>query len=387
MKKFMKKISAWALALVLAASAVAGTGVISAQTVKADEVKTGLSDENEAVFKTVFENISANCEGSSDWYAMCAAAIGQASKADIATIKANAIQPIEQYDCTTLQKNIIILSALGEDVTAVDDGVGGTINLLENLYTGADYIGSWSWAESVAYTLMAYAASGQSIPDSAVNAPATLVDLLKNNYRTSDGGYGYAGDSCPDTTGAVIASFVLYKNIDGVQTMIDDAVASLKASQNADGGFGYAVGTETNTDSTALAIIGLCAAGIDPTSADFTKDGKNPVTALLALVNDTQDGFPGWDADLATSEAFHAMVAYSGFRNTGAAYNVYVDAKNAGAAYKAPVTPEPETTEAATETTKAATPKAGDSTNISMILVVIAICCIALPVATLKFKK
>ena len=131
--------------------------------------------------------------------------------------------------------------------------------------------------------------------------------------------------------------------------------------QNSDGGFGYAQGAATNADSTAQAIIGLCAVGIDPTGEEFTTaDGKNPIIALLSFANENGDDvadLPGTDMSVVRSDVLRALAAYSGLRNNKKAFNVYTMAATHQAKYIAPENKN--------------VPQTGDSQNMMFWLVVI----------------
>ena len=304
-----------------------------------------LEGDTEEIFKKLYESLSAGMQGSSDWLALAAAAQGKASLADKEKVTEDAIAAGKNPYGTNTQSSAIICAALGIDVTSLD---GGSVNLPEIL--ASDFAAIGSWAESPAYTLLAYAANASyGIAADAQNAPSKLIKLLKDNYMCTDGGYGWNGLSSPDTTGAVLAALSCYKDYDGVDEMIDKAVNALYMMQNADGGFGYSAGTETNIDSTSLAIIGLCSVGIDPASEEWTTTrGGNPITALLMFANDDASDIvvpEGTSISYARSDALRALTAYSGLRNTKAAYNIYTMAAKGNAGYISPDSPaesEPE---------------------------------------------
>lgn len=61
------------------------------------------------------------------------------------------------------------------------------------------------------------------------------------------------------------------------------------------------------------------------------------MSALLSFANEGHTGFTyaNGDAALATEQGFRALVAYQGLKNTGAAYNIYTQAKLGQAALPA----------------------------------------------------
>ena len=60
-----------------------------------------------------------------------------------------------------------------------------------------------------------------------------------------------------------------------------------------------------------------------------TESGATPLSALLSQATSDLSGFiyNGVANDLATEQGFRALVAYQGLKNTGAAYNIYTQAK------------------------------------------------------------
>ena len=78
-----------------------------------------------------------------------------------------------------------------------------------------------------------------------------------------------------------------------------------------------------------MAVVALCAAGIDPSTSWATESGATPLSALLSQAASDRSGFiyQGSVNDFATEQGFRALVAYQGLKNTGAAYNIYTQAK------------------------------------------------------------
>ncbi len=68
-------------------------------------------------------------------------------------------------------------------------------------------------------------------------------------------------------------------------TSIVSGIAFPKTQQNGDGGFstGDSVSDPNNTNSTALAVQGILAAGSDPLSAMWTISSSNPISFMLSL--------------------------------------------------------------------------------------------------------
>ncbi|MBR3003881.1 MAG: S-layer homology domain-containing protein, partial [Lachnospiraceae bacterium] len=279
-------------------------------------------------FSELYENFIEMGTGSSSWMAMCSIAAGKTGAGDLNVALAQAEEAFNTPNGTNLQKSIIILTAMGVDVTAVEFEEGSPVNLLEKLAKNPTAIGAW--AESPAYSLLAFGANPDyGVDRSFVNNPDKLIENLAG-YQVPDGTFGWNGQTgSPDSTGAALAALSCYMDNEQTAEMIAEALEGLKAYQNDDGGFGWEAGAETSVDSTAQVIIGLCAMGIDPTSEEWTKGENNPITALLGFANDDNSDLAevaGLDMNICREDAFRAMAAFAGLRNTGAAYNVYTRA-------------------------------------------------------------
>jgi hypothetical protein len=120
---------------------------------------------------------------------------------------------------------------------------------------------------------------------SGVQVPAAALDALFRS-QLPDGGWFWSFDgkkSDVDTTGQVLQ--VLAGTAKRQNPVAYARAADLLArSQLADGG--WDVGTQVgpaNANSTALAVGGLWAAGLDPQAARFQKKGRGPIDVLLGF--------------------------------------------------------------------------------------------------------
>lgn len=125
-----------------------------------------------------------------------------------------------------------------------------------------------------AFAVLALRAAGMRV------APRTYAWLARQQDR--DGGFNYAtrgAASDVDDTGAAIAALAG----SGRPRVIARAVAFIRAQQNPDGGFGDERGAGSNAQSTAFAVCGLIAAGIDP-SRLRRHGARSPVAYLRSLI-------------------------------------------------------------------------------------------------------
>ncbi len=97
--------------------------------------------------------------------------------------------------------------------------------------------------------------------------------------QDSDGGFNFGaagGASDVDDTGAALEA------LGGGTRVAGRAVRFIRAEQNSDGGFPSQPGAESNAQSTAWAVQGLLAAGVDP--AGLRHGGHSPLDYLTSLI-------------------------------------------------------------------------------------------------------
>ncbi len=152
-------------------------------------------------------------------------------------------------------------------------------------------------------------AAGMPVPSGAIQA------ILAS--QGDDGGWGWVVPvtrtlhADVDTTGRALTTLVS-AGVPLTSTAILSATAYLARQQRADAGWG-GQGSEgqTNSNSTALALQGLLAAGKNPEAPPWTRGAANPITALLALQE--PGGAFAYSATqaesrlLATIDALHAL--------------------------------------------------------------------------------
>lgn len=155
---------------------------------------------------------------------------------------------------------------------------------------------------SHAYAMLALTNAGDNVPDAAIDALTAL--------QADDGGWSFDGQSQSETNTTSLAIQALIAAGEPADSeTIQDALAFLRTQQNDDGGFPYQtpsdVGTETDANSTAWVIQALLAAGED------LADWENPHETLSALQLD--NGAFQWKTSveganfLATAQAVPAL--------------------------------------------------------------------------------
>ncbi|HWQ41474.1 MAG TPA: cell wall-binding repeat-containing protein [Desulfosporosinus sp.] len=176
----------------------------------------------------------------------------------------------------------------------------------------------------VIFGLIALDAKDYVVPENARYSRNYLISYLLT-HQNSDGGWdlGTTGSSDVDITSMTLQALAPYYTRAEVKTAANKAVNWLSGEQSSDGGF-TSTGT-VNSEAISQAVIGLSANGIDPTAEDFTKSGKNLLDALFAfqqadgsfrhtLSDESSD-------DMATEQAYLALLAYDRFVQAGEKYN------------------------------------------------------------------
>ena len=182
------------------------------------------------------------------------------------------------------------------------------VTLLEAEYDGSQ-IGSATALNDDVWGVMALISAGVS-PSAGIIVNSAA--FIKANQNT-DGGWGWAvgQPSDADSTAAPIMALIAAGEPQA-STVIQDALAFLKSTQMDDGGF-ESWGS-TNADTDAWCIDAIVAAGEDPTSASWQSGGGNdPVDHLVSLQNpdgsfNLQPGDPGLSIEKTTASAIVALL-------------------------------------------------------------------------------
>ena len=239
----------------------------------------------------------------------------------------------ENAKSTETEKAIIALSGLGYDVSNLDiDGekVNAISKLLENKIDDATVY-------TYAYGLNAVDSGKYCIPSNAYYGREQLVKNILE-LQTVDKGWTWSSDLTKqdtDTTGMVLPALAPYYLADNaeeaelteatyknVKTAVNAAVDMLSTKQGSNGSYGSA-----NTD--AMVIVALSSLGIDANKdSRFVKEGNGLYDGMFQYMMKDYSGF--WYGtnkkvnDLATEQAFRALVAYSKMKESGKPYNVYM---------------------------------------------------------------
>lgn len=221
-------------------------------------------------------------------------------------------------DDITYSKAIICLTALGIDAEKLY-----TVNSNEPI-SAVKGLNSVSHSSSVWYAPYTMAAYNQNSYSGTEEYEKDLIEAVLEN-QGEDGSWDEWGSV--QSTSNVIAGLSFYQGTDEkIDQAIEDAVAYLHDAQESDGRFDDGYGPDANV--AAMAVIGLCAAGVNPDTDDrFVKDGVSALDGLLSFALTDNSGFGYNDNSsvnaYATEQAFRALIAAKQVMKTSKAFNIY----------------------------------------------------------------
>ncbi len=189
-------------------------------------------------------------------------------------------------------------AALAAKALSLDPKAVGSTNLIAKITSALNGTAGRYAADDFGQSL---AILGLACTGNAVDAKA--VTALKDAQLDS-GGWGFDGFADADTTGIAIQALIA-AGVAKTDPVVAAGLAHLRATQAADGGWGYDPAA-SNASSTAFALQALLALGEDAESAAFTKGSNTPVSYLLS--QQLPDGsFEGFDPLFATNQVVPAL--------------------------------------------------------------------------------
>lgn len=228
------------------------------------------------------------------WITMALAAAGETG------VATSHLTTVSGTLATDYAKVILALAAVNQNPATF-----GSVDYVAKLktYYVDNQMGAATLLNDDFWSLLALASAGQK---TSIEAAAAKNFILAN--QNADGGWGYAvgGDSDTNDTAAAIIALV-EAGVGASDLKITNAVNYLKTAQNADGGIGYQPGYASDSGSDAWVISAIYKVGQTP--ATWDKSGNNPLSHLQTL-QDTDGGF--WWVAPGTSEWNNkAMTAFA----------------------------------------------------------------------------
>ncbi|MBE4907138.1 DUF4430 domain-containing protein [Bacillus luteolus] len=219
---------------------------------------------------------------------------------------------------TDTERYALGILAAGENPTAFEG-----YNLIEAIYNGNV---TKQGLNGVVYGLLALDSANFEVPANATWTREKLVNHLLEN-QNEDGGWSWDGSakSDIDTTAMVLTALAGYQDQAEVKVHIDIAVEFLSAQ--------YLAGKIDNSSTAAQVVIALSALGVDANGELFAKDRSSLIGFLLSFQN--ADGGFDWqggdESDVfSTAQGFQAIVAYQLFvKGAGSLYSLPLSAADA----------------------------------------------------------
>lgn len=245
----------------------------------------------------------------------------------VSYVKENGSAKLDSRKSTENSRVILALSAIGKDATDV-----AGYNLLEPL---ADYdFVTWQGLNGPVFALIAFDTYSYEIPTASEGVTQTTRENLISyilDSQLENGGWTFFGSTAdPDMTGMAIQALAPYynKNAD-VKNAVDKALDVLSSSQQDNGGFA-SWGT-VNVESCAQVLTALSSLGINAdTDERFIKNGNTLVDAIMEF--SVENGFAhvkdGGYNQMATEQAYYALVSYNRVKNGKTSLYDMSDAKN-----------------------------------------------------------
>ncbi|MED0677133.1 S-layer homology domain-containing protein [Aneurinibacillus thermoaerophilus] len=286
---------------------------VTPDTVTVQEQSTGHSVGIEEAIQTASQYALSHNQ-LSEWEAIGLARAGQAVPASyLESIEREVAAAKGQYrKVTDYERIALAVKAVGGDPTAI-----AGYNFIEKIYNNSRMTNQG--LNGPIFALIALDCGDYKTPEDAQwNREKLIAYIVQHQYADGSWPLSPGAESNLDITAMALTSLAPYKNRPEVQTVVDKAVAYLSAQQNETGGYTFRfLGDVTEpSETTAQVIIALTANGIDPTSAAFTKSGKNLLHHLLSY-RQSDGGFvhvAGGKTDrMATEQALQALVAYDLF--------------------------------------------------------------------------
>ena len=214
---------------------------------------------------------------------------------------------LHKIKSTENSRVIMALSSIGKDATAVGDW-----NLIAPF-------NDFNWIKKQGingpiFALIALDTNDYETEDTTIRQQC--IDFILD-AQFEDGGWALSGSTAdPDITAMALQALAPYKSQSNVATAAEEAISTLSATQNSNGG--YASWGTVNSESCAQVIVACTAWGINPdTDSRFVKNGKSVVDALLAHYLEDESAFEhvidSGANGMATDQACYALVAYNRF--------------------------------------------------------------------------
>lgn len=236
---------------------------------------------------------------------------------------------------TETQRIAIALTAIGKDPTNVSgfNLIDYSWNKGKNMPDLSEHdqiLGNRQGLNELVFGLITIDLQGSKQPIDAVISRDEIIKRILGTYQTLDGGFNlreHEAVADVDMTAMTLQALAPYYKVDGyehVTEAVDKALRTLSYVQTQNGAFENAYGgadggNAATSESTSQVIVALCALGVDPASDErFVKNGRSVIDDLMDYYVEG-GGFKHLkDSEvdqMATEQAYYALVAYERFLN------------------------------------------------------------------------
>lgn len=220
-------------------------------------------------YNTVGATTYAQAHSSNPWSTMALAAVGAAN------IPTDYLKTVTGSAAIDYAAPILAITSVGQDPRVY--GATDYIAKLKSFYTN-NQIGDETTVNDDIFGLLALLSDGEGASVEAAGAKAFLLA-----HQNANGGWGFAvGGGSDSNITAVGVVALIASGTSASDAAVTKALDYLKTAQNTDGGFTYdpvsMYGTASDASSTAWVLWALTSAGIDQTT--WAKGGHTPVEYL-----------------------------------------------------------------------------------------------------------
>ncbi|MFA6215822.1 MAG: prenyltransferase/squalene oxidase repeat-containing protein [Patescibacteria group bacterium] len=174
-------------------------------------------------------------------------------------------------------KTILAVSALGQN--PADFGNIDYVAALKGFYQNSQ-IGDSQMLMDDSFGILALSSAGQSLTGTEIVGAKNYL-LSKQN---PDGGWGYNIGIDSDTNSTAIVTIALLEaGVNASNSTVTNALSYLTSAQNADGGFGWAADNSSDANSTSWVVWAIRKAGQNP--EQWVKGNNNPISYISARQN------------------------------------------------------------------------------------------------------
>lgn len=200
---------------------------------------------------------------------------------------------------TDYEKTILALTAAGKNPKTF--GNIDFVGQLKSFYQ-SNQIGSPDLLNDDFWGILALISAGENLSSQIIQDSKNFILTNQN----PDGGWGYAMGGQSDTNDTAAAIMALLEvGIKANDPVIVKAIDYLKTSQNEDGGFPYLPGGESDSGSDSWIISAIYKSGQNP--YDWSKNDQNPIDHLKSLQR--IDGSFKWIAS--EDKGYSILTAYA----------------------------------------------------------------------------